>query len=98
MSLTPGYILTDDMGCVGVTLPELAVILAEWDAAHHLPREQRSDRDWIEVSSHLPKLTVAWAHPKSPALSVTRGDECVYVEDAADIAEMRAILASQGAA
>ena len=95
MSLTPGFILADDMDAVFVTLPEVAAILAEWDAAHMLDREERDQRDEIVIKGKLPTLQIEWAHPKAPTLSVTRNGECVYVEDPADIAEMRQVLAGQ---
>lgn len=32
MSVTPGYILAEDHTSIGLTLTEIAVVVAEWDA------------------------------------------------------------------
>lgn len=83
--ITPGYILTDEDGAhVGLTLADVAVIVAEWD------------RDAARATLHDVKvgtLRIRWRN----GLLVWRHDECgedspqtVVTTD--DIAEMRKIL------
>ena len=42
MSLTPGFIHSDVDQAIGITLPELAAIVAEWDRACEWPRDVRA--------------------------------------------------------
>ena len=97
MSLTPGYILCDDDTSIGLTLTEIAVIVAEWDAGPGvkkpitLPSEHGSDFATLEISW----MTYEAA---GPGLILERGKAHFYLCEPDDIAEMRAILASQGAA
>ena len=99
MSLTPGYILTDDDTSIGLTLPELAAIVAEWDRACEWPRDVRASEKTIIVKGMAPVLRVRWyGYGTKPLLALERGQmETVYV-GASDVAEMRAVLAAQGAA
>ena len=99
MSVTPGYILTDDDTSIGLTLPELAAIVAEWDRACEWPRDVRASEKTIIVKGMAPVLRVRWyGYGTKPLLALERGQmETVYV-GASDIAEMRAVLAAQGAA
>ena len=97
MSLTPGYILAEDHTSIGLTLTEIAVIVAEWDAGPDswgilrkpvtLPSEHGSDFAPLEIS---------WMTYKG--LILERGDVRYYLCEQDDIAEMRAVLAAQGAA
>ena len=91
MSLTPGYILAEDHTSIGLTLTEIAVIVAEWDAG---PPPKKT----IIVKGMAPVLRVRWyGYGTKPLLALERGQmETVYV-GGADIAEMRAVLAAQGA-
>ncbi|MBK8410556.1 MAG: hypothetical protein IPL19_21620 [Sandaracinaceae bacterium] len=98
MSLTPGYILTDRDNVVGVTLPELAAIVAEWDRAHSWPRDVRSSEPELLLKGDRPQLCVRWyGYGTVTRLVLDRGESTAYLE-ASDIAEMRAVLAAQGAA
>ena len=99
MSLTPGYILCDDDTSIGLTLTEIAVIVAEWDRACEWPRDVRASEKTILVKGMAPVLRVRWyGYGTKPLLALERGQmETVYV-GGADIAEMRAVLAAQGAA
>ena len=96
MSLTPGFILADDMGnCVGVTLPEIAAIVAEWDRAHAWPRDVRASEPAMVFKGDLPPLCVRWyGYGRVVRLRLDRGEATVYME-ASDIAEMRQVLAGQ---
>lgn len=101
MSLSPGYILAEDHTSIGLTLTEIAVIVAEWDAGPDawgiyrkpitLPSEHGSDFATLEISW----MTYEAA---GPGLILERGKAHFYLCEPDDIAEMRAILASQGAA
>ncbi|MCH9838309.1 hypothetical protein K0U83_21780 [bacterium] len=99
MSLTPGFIHSDVDQAIGITLPELAAIVAEWDRACEWPRDVRASEKTIIVKGMAPVLRVRWyGYGTKPLLTLERGQmETVYV-GGADIAEMRAVLAAQGAA
>lgn len=98
MSLTPGYILCDDDTSIGLTLTEIAVIVAEWDAGPDawgiyrkpvtLPSERGSD---------FAPLEITWMTYKAagPGLILERGEVRYYLCEQEDIAEMRQVLAGQ---
>ena len=94
MSLTPGYILCDDDTSIGLTLTEIAVIVAEWDAGYGpkkpitLPSEHGSD---------FAPLVISWMtyQAAGPGLILERGEVRYYLCEQEDIAEMRAVLAGQ---
>jgi len=98
MSVTPGYILAEDHTSIGLTLTEIAVIVAEWDAgppARHvyrkpivLPSEQGSDFDPLEIEWRVYRAA-------GPGLVLERGDARFYLCEQEDIAEMRQVLAGQ---
>ncbi len=101
MSVTPGHILAEDHTSIGLTLTEIAVIVAEWDAgppARHvyrkpivLPSEQGSDLDPLEINWRV-------YHAVGPGLLLERGYVRFFLCEQGDIAEMRQVLAAQGAA
>ena len=98
MSLTPGYIHSDVDQAIGITLPELAAIVAEWDRACEWPRDVRASEKTIIVKGMAPVLRVRWyGYGTVTRLVLDRGESTAYLE-ASDIAEMRAVLAAQGAA
>jgi hypothetical protein len=98
MSLTTGFILCDDDTSIGLTLTEIAVIVAEWDAGPDpwgilrkpvtLPSEHGSD---------FAPLVISWMTYKAagPGLILERGDVRFFLCEPEDIAEMRAVLAGQ---
>jgi len=98
MSVTPGYILAEDHTSIGLTLTEIAVIVAEWDAgppARHvyrkpivLPSEQGSDLDPLEINWRV-------YHAVGPGLLLERGYVRFFLCEQGDIAEMRQVLAGQ---
>ena len=91
MSVTPGYILTDEYGeCIGLTLPEVACVVAEAD--HGMDPKVGK----VRVIGPITPLVMLWTPTRKPRLRVQRGEggEGVY-PDAADIAEMRQVLAGQ---
>ena len=97
MSLAPGHILTDGDHAIGVTLPEIAAVVGEWDRAVSLTHDERADAADLVIRGMEPALRVRWdRYCKLPCLGVERGHtgDTVYVE-ASDIAEMRTLLASQ---
>ena len=96
MSLTTGYILTDDDTSIGLTLTEIAVIVAEWDAG---PGVKKPITLPSEHGSDFAPLEIAWMTYKAagPGLILERGDVRYYLCEQDDIAEMRAVLAAQGA-
>ena len=103
MSLTPGFILADPdvSGHIGVTLAEIAAIVGEWDRASGLTHDKRRrSADDFVVKGENPSLRIGWdRYANRPAMDVRRGlsGDSVYVYEA-DIAEMRRVLAGQGAA
>lgn len=98
MSLTPGFIHSDVDQAIGITLPELAAIVAEWDRACEWPRDVRASEKTIIVKGMAPVLRVRWyGYGTVTRLVLDRGESTAYLE-ASDIAEMRAVLAAQGAA
>ena len=101
MSLTPGFILAEDHTSIGLTLTEIAVIVAEWDAgppARHVYRKPIVLPS--EHGSEFAPLEITWMTYKAagPGLVLERGDVRFYLCEQDDIAEMRAVLAAQGAA
>lgn len=95
MSLTPGcYILSDGDNSVGVTLPEMAAIVAEWDQGADLSRETQGRLHPVVIKGVEPELRVRWEpYTKRATLCVRRGHggESTYVEEAL-ITEMRKAL------
>lgn len=98
MSLTPGFILADEgmASHIGVTLAEIAAIVGEWDRASGLTQDARRCTPNFTVKGEHPPLVVGWdRYVKRPVMEVRRGGgESVYLY-AADIAEMRQVLAGQ---
>lgn len=93
MSLTPGFILADDGDIVGLTLADVAVIVAEWDAYAPTWKRGSGPDDVVIAAGDLPEMRLHWDHYAwSPQIAVVRGsgDRC-YVRSE-DIAEMRAVL------
>jgi len=99
MSLTPGFILAEDHTSIGLTLTEIAVIVAEWDAGPPpkgapyrkpitLPSEHGSDFAPLEIE------WFRWSHA-GPGLMLERGEVTFYLCEQEDIAEMRQVLAGQ---
>jgi len=98
MSLTPGFLLAEDHTSIGLTLTEIAVIVAVWDAgppARHvdrkpivLPSEQGSDFDPLEIEWRVYRTV-------GPGLVLERGYIRFYLCKQEDIAEMRQVLAGQ---
>ncbi|HPM52781.1 MAG TPA: hypothetical protein PK282_11160 [Rhodoglobus sp.] len=102
MSLTPGFILAEDHTSIGLTLTEIAVIVAEWDAGPPpkgapyrkpitLPSEHGSDFAPLEIEWRVYRAA-------GPGIQLERGDVRFYLCEQEDIAEMRQVLAGQGAA
>ena len=98
MSLTPGFILAEDHTSIGLTLTEIAVIVAEWDAGHGPKKPAVAVRS--EHGTEFSPLVISWMTYKAagPGLILDRGDVTYYLCEQEDIAEMRAVLAAQGAA
>ena len=95
MSLTPGFIHSDVDQAIGITLPELAAIVAEWDRACEWPRDVRASEKTIIVKGMAPVLRVRWyGYGTVTRLVLDRGESTAYLE-ASDIADMRAVLAGQ---
>ena len=100
MSLTPGFILCDDDTSIGLTLAEVAVIVAEWDAG---PPPKHTFRKPItlpsEHGSDFAPLEIEWRvyRAAGPGLLLERGHVRFYLCEQDDITEMRAVLAAQGA-
>ena len=94
MSLTPGYILAEDHTSIGLTLTEIAVIVAEWDAG---PGVKKPITLPSEHGSDFAPLEIAWMTYKAagPGLILERGEVTYYLCEPDDIAEMRAVLAGQ---
>ena len=97
MSLTTGFILCDDDTSIGLTLTEIAVIVAEWDAGYG-PKRPVAVRS--EHGTEFAPLVISWMTYKAagPGLILERGDVRFFLCEPEDIAEMRAVLAAQGAA
>ena len=102
MSLTPGFILAEDHTSIGLTLTEIAVIVAEWDAGP--PPKGPPYRKPITLPSEngldFAPLEIEWLRfsAAGPGLALERGDVRFFLCEPEDIAEMRAVLAAQGAA
>lgn len=96
MSLTTGFILCDDDTSIGLTLTEIAVIVAEWDAGYG-PKRPVAVRS--EHGTEFAPLVISWMTYKAagPGLLLERGDVTYYLCEPEDIAEMRQVLAAQGA-
>ena len=95
MSLTPGFILAEDRTSIGLTLTEIAAIVAEWDAAYALILDDRRDRKAFSVEGMPTPLRIGWDfYAQEPVLSVHRGCSGGNYADveAPQIAEMRAAL------
>ena len=97
MSLTPGYILAEDHTSIGLTLTEIAVIVAEWNAGHG-PKKAVAVRS--EHGTEFAPLVISWMtyQAAGPGLLLERDEVTFFLCDPEDIAEMRAVLAAQGAA
>jgi len=108
MSLTPGFILAEDHTSIGLTLTEIAVIVAEWDAGpRHVYRKPMGPparhvyRKPIvlpsEQGSDFDPLEIEWCvyRAAGPGLVLERGDARFYLCEQEDIAEMRRVLAGQ---
>ena len=97
MSLTTGFILCDDDTSIGLTLTEIAVIVAEWDAG---PGVKKPITLPSEHGSDFAPLVISWMTYKAagPGLILERGDVRFYLCEPDDIADMRDIIAAQGAA
>ena len=93
MSVTPGYILAEDHTSIGLTLTEIAVIVAEWDAG---PGVKKPVVVGSEHGSEFAPLVISWMTYKAagPGLILDRGDVTYYLCEQEDIAEMRAVLAA----
>ena len=86
MSLTTGFILTDEYGdSIGLTLTEVAAIVGEWDAGCR------------DAASYVVGAVTIWWETRSRDLCVRSENTSTVFAGPADIAEMRAVLAAQGA-
>ena len=87
--ITPGHILTDDMGeYIGLAIQEVAAIVAEWDQG---PRRVKP----VTIAGPLQPLVIAWdVYSAPPSMYAARGSygERVYVSTE-DIEAMRELLA-----
>jgi len=94
MSLTPGFILAEDHTSIGLTLTEIAVIVAEWDAGYG-PKKPVAVRS--EHGTEFAPLVISWMTYKAagPGLILERGEVRYYLCEQEDIAEMRQVLAGQ---
>ena len=97
MSLTTGFILCDDDTSIGLTLTEIAVIVAEWEAG---PGVKKPVAVRSEHGTEFAPLVISWMTYKAagPGLILERGDVRFYLCEQEDIADMRDIIAAQGAA
>ena len=69
MSVTPGYILTDEYGeCIGLTLPEVACVVAEAD--HGMDPKVGK----VRVIGPITPLVMLWTPTRKPRLRVQRGE------------------------
>jgi hypothetical protein len=96
VSLAPGFILTDEYGdMIGLTLTEIAAVVGAFRAG---PAPD------IKIKGPWPRLHLRWAECDAGYWLVVshvherNGEGDTVIVSPADIAEMRAVLAAQGAA